>query len=216
MERLSGMDAAFLYLETPAGHMHVAMTAIYDASKMEGGYSFERIKETIIERLPLVPPFRRRLVEVPMQFHHPVWIEDPDFDIENHVHRVTCPAPGGRRELGGLGRGVADRGRAGWHRGVLLPHRGRRRDRPAAEASRSARALGDRGQARAGAEDRAGVSIWPAMTCDRGVGWSCTAAPSASRSPRTSRRFRSSRSGGVPGDLVGAGKVGRPELAKKR
>ena len=34
-----------------------------------------------------------------MQFHHPVWIEDPDFDIENHVHRVTCPAPGGRREL---------------------------------------------------------------------------------------------------------------------
>jgi len=123
MERLSGMDAAFLYLETPAGHMHVAMTAIYDASKMEGGYSFERIKETIIERLPLVPPFRRRLVEVPMQFHHPVWIEDPDFDIENHVHRVTCPAPGGRRELALIAGQIAseplDRSRPLWEAWII-------------------------------------------------------------------------------------------------
>src|SRR5690349_24735806 len=79
VERLSGMDATFLYLETPAGHMHVAMTAIYDASTMDGGYDFDRIRSTIAERLPLVPPFRRRLVEVPFQFHHPVWIEDPDF-----------------------------------------------------------------------------------------------------------------------------------------
>ncbi|MFZ4517234.1 MAG: WS/DGAT/MGAT family O-acyltransferase [Microthrixaceae bacterium] len=99
MERLSGMDATFLYIETPAGHMHVAMVGIYDASTMPGGYSFDAIKEVIRQRLPLVPPFRRRLVEVPFQLHHPVWIEDPNFNLDYHVRRIGCPAPGGRREL---------------------------------------------------------------------------------------------------------------------
>ncbi len=123
MERLSGMDATFLYLETPAGHMHVAMTGIYDASTMAGGYSFDKVRATIEERLPLVPPFRRRLVEVPFQFHHPVWIEDPDFDLDHHVHRVTCPAPGGRRELARLAAQIAseplDRSRPLWEAWVI-------------------------------------------------------------------------------------------------
>ncbi|HPU38501.1 MAG TPA: wax ester/triacylglycerol synthase family O-acyltransferase [Microthrixaceae bacterium] len=123
MERLSGMDATFLYLETPAGHMHVAMTAIYDASSVQGGYSFERIKATIEERLPLVPPFRRRLVAVPFQFHHPVWIEDPDFNLDDHVHRVVCPAPGGRRELALIAGQIAseplDRSRPLWEAWVI-------------------------------------------------------------------------------------------------
>lgn len=123
MERLSGMDATFLYLETPAGHMHVAMTGIYDTSTMEGGYSFDKVRSTIEERLPLVPPFRRRLVEVPFQFHHPVWIEDPDFDLDKHVHRVTCPAPGGRRELALLAAQIAseplDRTRPLWEAWVI-------------------------------------------------------------------------------------------------
>ncbi len=99
MERLSGMDATFLYLETPTGHMHVAMVGIFDAGTMPGGYSFQRIKDTIRERLPLVPPFRRRLVRVPFDLHHPVWIEDPHFNLDYHVRRIGCPAPGGRREL---------------------------------------------------------------------------------------------------------------------
>ena len=60
MERLSGMDATFLYIETPAGHMHVAMVGIYDVSTMPEGYSFDRIKSHIAERLQVVPPFRRR------------------------------------------------------------------------------------------------------------------------------------------------------------
>ena len=51
MERLTGMDATFLYIETPAGHMHVAMVGIYDVSTMPGGYSFDRIKQHIAERL---------------------------------------------------------------------------------------------------------------------------------------------------------------------
>ena len=123
MERLSGLDATFLYLETPRTHMHVAMVGIYDASTMPGGYSFNAIKETIRERLPLVPPFRRRLVRVPFQLHHPVWIEDPDFNLDYHVRRIGCPAPGGRRELAEVAGQIVsiplDRNRPLWEAWVI-------------------------------------------------------------------------------------------------
>lgn len=123
MERLSGMDATFLYVETQAGHMHVAMVGIYDVSTMPDGYSFEKFREHIRSRLHLVPPFRRRLVEVPFQFHHPVWIEDPEFDLDNHVRRTVAPAPGGRRELAQVASEIAsvplDRSRPLWEAWVI-------------------------------------------------------------------------------------------------
>ncbi len=74
MQRLSGLDASFLYLETPTAHMHVAMTAIYDTSTIPGGYSFERFRDHVVSRFHRVPALTQRLVEVPFQLHHPVWI----------------------------------------------------------------------------------------------------------------------------------------------
>ena len=100
MERLSGLDASFLYLETPQMHMHVAMAALLDPSGMPGGYSFDRIQRLISNRVHRLPPFRRKLVRVPFDLDHPMWVEDPDFDIIHHVRRVACPAPGGRKEFG--------------------------------------------------------------------------------------------------------------------
>lgn len=107
MERLTGLDAAFLYLENPTNHMHVAMTMVLDPSTVPGGYSFEKLKEFIRGRLHLVPPFRRRLMSVPLNLAHPVWIEDPDFDLDYHIRRIGCPAPGGRRELGEMAGQIA-------------------------------------------------------------------------------------------------------------
>lgn len=98
-ERLSGLDASFLYLETPTLHMHVAFTAVLDPSTIPGGYSFRRLRQHIHDRIPLAPVFRRRLVEVPLGLDHPLWVDDPDFDIDNHFHRAALPAPGGIREL---------------------------------------------------------------------------------------------------------------------
>ena len=46
-----------------------------------------------------MPGFRRRIVGVPFGLHHPVAIEDPEFDIDLHVHRLAAPAPGGASEL---------------------------------------------------------------------------------------------------------------------
>jgi WS/DGAT/MGAT family acyltransferase len=102
VERLAGADASFLYTETPTGHMHVTGVIIIDAAAMIGGYSFERLVELVEQRIHKLQPFRRRIVEVPMAFDHPVWIEDPDFDLRNHMHRVTWPAPGTRQELAEL------------------------------------------------------------------------------------------------------------------
>ncbi|HEX7166346.1 MAG TPA: wax ester/triacylglycerol synthase family O-acyltransferase [Acidimicrobiales bacterium] len=99
MQRLTGLDATFLYLETPNNHMHVAATAVFDPSTVEGGYSFEKVKEMVADRLHLLPPFRRRLVEIPFQLHHPLWIEDPDFDLDFHLRRAALPSPGGEQEL---------------------------------------------------------------------------------------------------------------------
>ena len=102
MERLSGLDASFLYLETPSHHMHVAITTVFDPSTIPDGYSFSRMRELIAARTICAPVFRRRLVEVPFRLGHPVWVDDPEFDIEYHVRRAAVPSPGGLRELADL------------------------------------------------------------------------------------------------------------------
>jgi hypothetical protein len=91
MQRLSGLDATFLYFETPTNHLHVSAVMIFDPSTIparaaesgeSSGYSFERVKEFIRGRLHLVSQFRQRLARVPLNLHHPVWFEDPDFDLD--------------------------------------------------------------------------------------------------------------------------------------
>lgn len=102
VERLPGVDAGFLYMETPTLHMHTLKVALVDVSTVPGGYSFARFHDELAARLHLLPPFRRRLVKVPFQLNHPVWVEDRDFDQARHVLHRRVPAPGGMRELEGL------------------------------------------------------------------------------------------------------------------
>lgn len=123
MERLSGLDATFLYFETSQVHMHVSIVAVLDPSGMPGGYSFDKVQDLVASRLHLLPPFHRRLVRVPFNLHHPMWVEDPDFDIIHHVHRVSCPAPGGPKELaaicGRINSTPLDRSRPLWEVWVI-------------------------------------------------------------------------------------------------
>ncbi len=123
MQRLTGLDATFLYMETPHMHMHVASTCVFDPTDVPGGYSFDRVRAMVENRLPLVPPFRRRLVEVPFALHHPLWIEDPDFDLDYHLRRACLPSPGSHRELAGFAADVIgrplDRSRPLWEMYVV-------------------------------------------------------------------------------------------------
>lgn len=118
MERLTGLDAAFLSLETPSNHMHLIAVAILDPTEAPGGFTATTVKRLIESRLDRLPPFRRRVVRVPFGIHHPLWIEDPGFDIDFHVRQVALPSPGGPRELAAFVGEVAgwplDRDRPLW------------------------------------------------------------------------------------------------------
>ncbi len=115
---LSGLDAAFLSLETPSTPMNMVGTLLLDPSSARGGYSYERLRRVMEERLSRLPPFRRRLAAVPFGLDHPVWIDDPDFRVRSHFHRVGAPAPGSERILGDLVAQIAaqplDRTRPLW------------------------------------------------------------------------------------------------------
>lgn len=99
MERLDGLDSSFVSLESVAAPMQVAMTVVLDPSTAPGGYSFDRLRRVVEDRLHLLAPFRRRLIEMPGRLQHPVWIEDPAFELGNHLRRHVVPAPGGPAEL---------------------------------------------------------------------------------------------------------------------
>lgn len=99
MQRMSGMDAAFFYMETPTHHMHVVGTLVLDAGGVEGGFTLDRVRRLIQARIHLMPMLRRRMVGVPLGLAHPVWIEDPDFALDNHLHHIAVPPPGTMREL---------------------------------------------------------------------------------------------------------------------
>ena len=98
MYRLHGRDANFLYQETPTAPMHTLKIYLMD---IPAGESLN--PEGIIRRteamLNVLPMLRQRPVYVPFGLHHPVMINDPDFDLEYHVCRAALPAPGGMREL---------------------------------------------------------------------------------------------------------------------
>ncbi len=123
MDRLSGLDASFLYLETPAQLMHVCAVMVLDPSTMTTPYSFDSVRAQIDERVRDVPSFTRKLRRVPLGLDHPIWVRDKQFDIERHVHRLALPSPGGYRELTELTAHLAglplDRSRPLWEMWII-------------------------------------------------------------------------------------------------
>ena len=99
MRQLSGMDATFLNMETPSTFGHVSSLNLFDVSAVGGDGFFEATRGLVEQRLGLLVPFRRRLVEVPLGLDLPYWIEDPDFDLDFHVRHHAVPSPGSPEQL---------------------------------------------------------------------------------------------------------------------
>jgi diacylglycerol O-acyltransferase / wax synthase len=94
MRQLTGLDAQFLRLETPRQTGHVGALAILDpSSRPNGRLELADLHNMIAERLPLLPPFRWRLKEVPLGLDYPYWVDDPDFDLEYHVREIGLAPP---------------------------------------------------------------------------------------------------------------------------
>ena len=96
---MTGLDAKFLYSETPTAHMHTIKVVVSDVSAIEGGLTYRSLTEVLAQLLVRLPPFRRRVVPVPWGLGHPVWVEDPQFELSQHLSRCVLDAPGGDREL---------------------------------------------------------------------------------------------------------------------
>ena len=100
MRQLTSLDAQFLALENARQVGHVGGLAILDPSTTPTGrLTCADIQAVIIDRLPLLPPLRWRLVEVPLGLDYPYWIDDPDFDIDFHVREIALPTPGDDAQL---------------------------------------------------------------------------------------------------------------------
>jgi len=100
MRQLTSLDSQFLALETPKQTGHVAGLAILDQSTTESGeLVVADIQSLIAERLPLLPPLRWRLQEVPLGLDYPYWVDDPDFDLHFHVREIGLPRPGSDEQL---------------------------------------------------------------------------------------------------------------------
>ncbi len=97
MHRLSGQDASFLYTETPTVLMHTIKVQIFESHYSEADYGI--LRERLEAALDVVPMLRQRVLFVPLNLHHPVMVDDPDFDLDSHIYRAALPAPGGMREL---------------------------------------------------------------------------------------------------------------------
>jgi diacylglycerol O-acyltransferase / wax synthase len=99
---VSGIDAAFLYGETPSWHMHVSAVLLIDPAGGTRPFSFQHFRDHLAARIHLAPQFGWKLVEVPFGLGRPVFIDDPDFVVDAHLHRIGVPAPGGPEQVGNL------------------------------------------------------------------------------------------------------------------
>src|SRR5258705_10727881 len=100
MRQLTALDQQFLALEDTRHFGHVGALAVLDPSTAPGGtVTLVDLQALIAERLPLVPPFRWRLAEVPFGLDYGYWLDDGDFDIDFHVRELALPAPGTNEKL---------------------------------------------------------------------------------------------------------------------
>jgi len=100
-ERLSAQDNMFLLMERPEVHMHVAATLIYEAGPLrteEGGIDVARIKRATEAVLHQIPRYRQKLEWIPV-LGHPVWVDDPRFELDYHIRHRALPKPGSRQQL---------------------------------------------------------------------------------------------------------------------
>ena len=120
-DRLTGLDASFLHLESEAQPMHVGSVATFDGPPFfddAGRFRLEDAREVISSRLHLVPRFRKKIMTVPFGQGRPIWVDDHDFDLNYHVRLTALPKPGNEEQLktlmGRLQSTVLDRRRPLW------------------------------------------------------------------------------------------------------
>jgi len=119
VRQLTSLDTQFLALEDARQTGHVAGLMVLDCADRPGGMlQLADLMALLEERLPLLPPLRWRLTEVPFGLDYPYWVDDSDFDLDFHVRETALPSPGTDEQLAELTARIVsrplDRGRPLW------------------------------------------------------------------------------------------------------
>src|SRR5664279_1263269 len=118
MKTLGGIDASFLYMETPQTPMHVAGFSIVELPPGFKGNFYELYKRHIRARLHLFPVLMKKVVPVPWDIDHPIWVDDDELDLDYHIRHLGLPEPGTMEQLedlvGRLHSNFLDRSRPLW------------------------------------------------------------------------------------------------------
>ncbi len=102
MKVMSGLDARFLYSETPTAHMHTMKVVVVDLSGRTDPLPDDELARVIEAHLTRLPMLRRRVIPAPHGLGNPSVVDDPEFDLSQHMRITTVEAPGGQRELDGV------------------------------------------------------------------------------------------------------------------
>jgi diacylglycerol O-acyltransferase / wax synthase len=95
LDRLTAVDASFLAQEGPASHMHIGGIVVCEGPAP----GYEEMLDHIRGRLHLVPRYRQKLAQPPLETGRPLWVDDPNFNLEYHVRQTALPAPGDEGQL---------------------------------------------------------------------------------------------------------------------
>ena len=99
-DRLSLVDASFLYSETRNVSMNVgALLILNPATAPSGTVSRSDLIELLSNRIHQIPRLRQKLAFPPFGLARPVWVDDPSFRVEQHVYESSIPEPGSYRDL---------------------------------------------------------------------------------------------------------------------
>jgi len=100
-ERLSALDASFLGFEERNAHWHEAAVMLFDAKPLRsasGGLDFDRIVHNYEWSFEMAPRYRQRIAKIPF-LDHPVWVDDPTFNVRYHIRQIALPQPADERIL---------------------------------------------------------------------------------------------------------------------
>ena len=99
-EALSARDAWFLYAERPEAPLDLGTVYVFEGgSQVVGGRGADGVEDTVAKRIHLVPRYRQRILRMPLNIAHPVWVDDEHFDLGNHIRREVLPPPGDGAQL---------------------------------------------------------------------------------------------------------------------
>jgi diacylglycerol O-acyltransferase len=101
MERMHGVDAFLVYSDTSNSPFVTLKVLLYEPVDRNDVPDMEEVRRFVMEQIERLGggATGMRILRVPFDLHHPVWVSDPDYSPEDHIYRTVLPAPGDKARL---------------------------------------------------------------------------------------------------------------------